>query len=203
MTETRTVPRNVVDLLTSQHAEIIELFDFVRDNRGVHRADAFGCLIEFLAAHESAEHEVVHPIIGRVRRGADIAAERIREEDAIEAAMAELRHVGPDHEDFDDRLATVRQMVEAHIETEERDEFPLVRSQLDSKERHLMLERVRLAEGFAPTHSHPHGPGDIHERAGRAVSGADVVLGPFRAMAQTIRDAIHVDDERRARGERP
>lgn len=198
MAETTTRHRDVVELLEAQHRSIVDLFDFVRDTKGPDRSNGLHHLLRLLAAHEIAEEEVVHPIIGRLRRGVDVANARVEEEHRIKPDVERLERLDPDGTEFDERLEALRTLVLAHMAAEETDEFPLVRSQLDSRERRSMLERVRLAEGFAPVLARPPKNSGAAGWADGRVSGADVVLAPFREMAETIRDALRVEDERRA-----
>lgn len=53
---------DVVDLLLAQHAQIEQLFLLVVGGTGDTRRDAFDDLVKLLAAHETAEEEVIHPL---------------------------------------------------------------------------------------------------------------------------------------------
>ena len=57
----RAMDDDVVALLMRQHGDIRNLFDEVEAATGEERRDAFRRLVRLLAAHETAEEEVVHP----------------------------------------------------------------------------------------------------------------------------------------------
>jgi hypothetical protein len=54
---------DAVDLLIHQHDEIRRLLRTVETSMGVRRAHAFDRLRRLLAVHETAEEEIVHPLI--------------------------------------------------------------------------------------------------------------------------------------------
>ncbi|BDT91749.1 hemerythrin [Nocardia sputorum] len=174
--------QDVVDLLTAQHAKIRELLARLQAGPDA-KQDLFTGLVRLLAVHESAEEEVVHPVAGRARFGADadIVQPRLAEENAAKRALADLYDLGVDHPEFDARLARFAAAVDEHATHEEAEEFPLLRAQFSSSQLKRMAGSVRAAEAVAPTRPHPH--------AGESAP-ANLLAGPPLALFDRTRDAV-------------
>lgn len=174
-------PNDAVDLLVHQHEAIRRLFNQVEQAAPDDRAEVFQCLVTLLAVHETAEEEVLHPAARRADGAEAVVEARLAEESKAKRALADLEKMGVDDERFDESLALFRLDVDRHAANEERHEFPLVRSTNDDAALSAMADQLRLAERIAPTHPHPHGP-----------DGAvgNLVVGPFVAIADRVRDAI-------------
>ncbi len=72
-------------------------------------------------------------------------------------------------------------MVASHAQLEEREIFPRLRESHSREELERMAKGVQAAEAVAPTHPHPRGPES---------AVGNVVVGPFVAVADRVRDAI-------------
>jgi len=172
---------DVVDLLTAQHEQIGALLDRLRadhdDKQGL-----FAELVRLVAVHESAEEEIVHPVARRCRFGADdIVKHRLTEERAVKHALAELRDLGVDHPEFDEKLAKFADAVASHAANEEAEEFTMLRKQFSANQLEKMAASVRQAEAVAPTRLHPH--------AGESPL-ANLFAGPPLALFDRARDTV-------------
>ncbi|MBH0781786.1 hemerythrin domain-containing protein [Nocardia bovistercoris] len=179
MTGTREL--DVVDILTAQHRQIRALLDRLRlDDRDTEQV--FDDLVRLLTVHETAEEEVVHPLAGRARFGAErIVEPRLAEESAAKKALSELRELGVGHPEFPAKLAAFRDAVLTHAEHEEAEEFELLRRQYSARELRNMGRSVRRAEALAPTRPHP----------GTGVSALpNRVLGLPLAVLDRLRDVL-------------
>ncbi|MEU2032935.1 hemerythrin domain-containing protein [Nocardia amamiensis] len=174
--------QDVVDLLTAQHEEITSLFAQLRAGHDA-KQDVFTDLVRLLAVHESAEEEVVHPVAGRARFGADdeVVKPRLAEENEAKRALSELYDLGVDHPEFDAKLAAFADAVAEHAAHEEAEEFTLLRAQYSSTQLRRMAGSVRAAEAVAPTRPHPH--------AGESAV-ANLLAGPPLALFDRARDAV-------------
>lgn len=174
--------QDVVDLLLAQHMEVRRLFSAMEQATGDSRRDAFECLVRLLAAHETAEEEVVYPAVRQtVDDGDQLADARTAEESEAKTALADLEQRGVDDPEFDAKLGPARQLILTHAENEEREVFPKLRASNSPDQLQSMATGVRAAESLAPTHPHPHGP--------ESALG-NMAVGPFVAVADRVRDAI-------------
>lgn len=181
MADTTTKPReDVISLLLQQHKEIRSYFDRVEKAHGDDRRDLFHELVAFLAVHETAEEEIVHPEARRADGGEPVVKARLGEEHSAKETLSNLYDMGPEAEGFDTLFRQLKEDVLAHAEHEEREEFPLLRKKYDADRLHAMATWVRAAEAVAPTRPHP----------GVESAAANFVLGPPVAIMDRARDAI-------------
>jgi hemerythrin superfamily protein len=178
--DTTTNNETVTEFLRRQHAEVRSMFAEMEQAQGDARTQLFDCLRAFLAVHETAEEELVHPA-ARKAGGEDVVKARLAEEDEAKKVLSELEKIGPDGEGFAQKFTAFQKDVDAHATAEEQDLFPILENKLDADTLEAMTKKLKTAEKLAPTHPHPHGP-----------DGAlgNLVLGPFVAMVDKVRDAI-------------
>ena len=173
---------DVVDFLLSQHREAEQLFAELGAAGGEARKEAFERLVRLLAVHETAEEEVVYPAVrASVDDGDRLADVRTAEEAEAKQALANLEETGPEGAEFPQQLETVKRLVLEHARNEEREIFPALRQSQSPERLQAMEKAVRAAEAVAPTHPHPMGPES---------AVGNVVVGPFVAIADRVRDAI-------------
>lgn len=175
-------PINAVDLLETQHQKIRKLMASVTDAADpASRQQTFDELRELIAVHETAEEIVVRPVTrSKVPGGSDIASERMDEENEGKQMLADLEKLGADDPNFLTQFKTFLADVEEHAQHEESQEFPKLREHVDADTLATMGKRIQQAEAAAPTHAHPSAK----------TTASNVVLGPFAAITDKIRDAL-------------
>jgi hypothetical protein len=134
---------DVVDLLVAQHRQIAGSFAAVAAARGWARTDQFARLVDMVQRHERAEQQLVHPMLGDVGASAEVAAQRVAEENRIERALSTLISLGPDRPGFDADLDELARLILAHMQREEDEEFPLLRRDVPAAD---LWEAVRTVE---------------------------------------------------------
>jgi hemerythrin superfamily protein len=170
--------REVVEILLGQHAEIRNLLHQVEKGSD---ESSFAELVRLLAVHETAEEEVVYPSLRRSDPAVSSAIDlRVTEEQRAKADLADLEEMTVESPDFAAAFAFFRRAVELHAEAEEVSLFPAL-SGRDADELVRMGKLLRLAESVAPTHPHPNVPSS---------ATANIVVGPFLAVADRVRDAL-------------
>lgn len=171
---------DVVSLLLRQHERIRGLFDEVEHGEGQTRQERFEDLRRFLAVHETAEELVVHPQAGNSEAGSAVVDARRDEERAAKEILADLDAMVVTDPSFDAKFASLRVAVLAHAESEEQEEFPLLRAQADEQALRSMADAVRAAEAVAPTHPHP----------GVESGTANLAAGPLASLVDRTRDVV-------------
>jgi hemerythrin superfamily protein len=182
MSDTTTKNQTVTQFLRSQHEQVRSMFSEMENAQGEAKTQLFDCLRAFLAVHETAEEEIVHPAARKTgEQGEKVVEARLAEEGEAKTVLSELEKIGPDGEGFQQKFAAFQKSVDAHATAEEKELVPILESELDADTLKGMTEKLQMAEKLAPTHPHPHGP-----------EGAvgNLVLGPFVAMVDKVRDVI-------------
>jgi hypothetical protein len=171
---------NAVALLLRQHEEIRRLCRQVESNTGRRREEAFDRLRRLLAVHETAEEQVVHPLVRRIApRGDEIADRRLEEEKRGKVMLRELERMGTGDPSFAPMFARLRAEVFEHAEREEREEFPLL-SRRGHAELRGLAAAIKAAEAMAPTHPHP----------GVESAKSNLIFGVFVSAADRTRDLV-------------
>ncbi|WP_406083807.1 hemerythrin domain-containing protein [Micromonospora zamorensis] len=178
---------DVVDLLLAQHAQIEQLFLLVIGSTGDTRRDAFDDLVKLLAAHETAEEEVVHPLARTLPGGGGDAMvdDRLDEERQAKETLQTLIKGGVDADGFDTGIVLLRDAVLTHARYEERYEFPQLRQHVPVDRLRSLAAAVRAAEASAPTRPHP---------SAQSAKG-NLAAGPVLAVIDRVRDAVRKPSE--------
>jgi hypothetical protein len=172
---------DVVEFLIGQHMQIRDLFTEVEKSTGKARRDAFERLVKLLAVHETAEEQLIHPLVrAGVHGGGDIVDDRLAEEREAKEMLAKLEDVGPDSNQFPLLLAKLRVSVLAHAHHEEAYEFRYLRREVAASELQPLVSMVRAAEAVAPTHPHP----------GVESATANTVAGPVASLFDRTKDMV-------------
>jgi hemerythrin superfamily protein len=173
---------DVVDLLLVQHARIEELFLLVTGGTGETRRQAFDDLVHLLAVHETAEEELIHPLV-RTLPGAGgdaLVEDRLAEERQAKETLTALIDGGVDADGFDAGILLLREAVLEHARHEERYEFTQLRQHVPVERLRKLATAFAAAEAVAPTRPHP----------GTESAKANVAAGPVLAIVDRVRDAI-------------
>jgi hemerythrin superfamily protein len=146
---------NAFELLVRQHDEIRRLMRRVETSTGAARARSFERLRRLLAVHETAEEEIVHPLIRqRVPDGDRMIKARLAEEKHGKQILRALDRMGTAAPSFEPVFARFQAAVLEHAEREEREEFPALQASGDAELRGLAAA-IKAAEAVAPTRAHP------------------------------------------------
>jgi Hemerythrin HHE cation binding domain len=172
---------DVVEFLIGQHMQIRDLFTEVQTSTGQARRDAFDRLVTLLAVHETAEEQLIHPLVRTgVEGGGDIVDDRLAEERAAKEMLARLEDLGPDAAEFPSLLAELRVSVLTHAHNEEAYEFRYLRREVVTAQLQPLVSMVRAAEAVAPTHPHP----------GVESATANIVAGPVVSLFDRTKDMV-------------
>lgn len=182
--------QDVIAILLQDHQEVRQLFTRIASGTGKAKEDAFHELVFELARHETAEEEVVYPVLRREGdAGESVAKARIKEEEDANKLLAELEKTEIGSASFEEKFEKLRTAVLAHAEAEEADVFPRLRQSCDAAKLNSMGRVLEMAKKTAPTHPHPNVPG---------TATANLVAGPIAAIVDRTRDAIRKASEKLA-----
>lgn len=172
---------DVVEYLIGQHMQIRDLFIEVEKSTGKTRRDAFERLVKLLAVHETAEEQLIHPMVRtRVEGGGDIVDDRLHEEREAKEMLAKLEDVEPHAAEFPSLLAELRASVLMHAHNEEAYEFRYLRREVSATQLQSLVGMVRAAEAIAPTHPHP----------GVESATANTLAGPVVSLFDRTKDMV-------------
>lgn len=175
--------RDVTEILTADHREMIELLDQIEatTDPAERRALADAVTAEVMR-HSVAEEMFVYPVMEREIPGGKDEVEHDKEEhQELEEVMKELEGLDAGSAEF---IATVKRFTELldhHADDEEADQFPKMRKHISAEDLVDLGRKVEAAKKIAPTRPHPGSP---HSEL------FHMTLGPGVGMVDRLRDAL-------------
>ena len=146
---------DAIVLLKDEHKLIRKAFrDFEKAGENAHAAKgkAVKRIIELLTVHTYIENEVMYPRVRELLPEVeDDGLESYEEHHVADVLVMELAMMKPDDERFTAKTTVLIENVEHHIEEEEEEWFPKVRSGLGRKTLQEIGEEMVQARKKAPT----------------------------------------------------
>jgi hemerythrin-like domain-containing protein len=171
------VQQDVVDLLTTDHHEVIDLLQQIKISTDAEeRRDLADTVISELVRHSVAEEMYVYPAMKKYLPDGDQAVDHdVEEHKELEKTMKKLESVDAQSSDFTQLLADLENILRDHVRDEENEQFPQLRAQVPGEELIEIGEKVENAKKLAPTRPHPMAPNNevFHKLVGPGVGLVD------------------------------
>lgn len=121
---------DAIELLTQQHREVSELFEAIEKAEGSdEKTRLFRELASKLVGHDGIEREVFYPACEEAMGMTDLLGEALVEHGVVEFGLYEADQA-TGKPDFDYKVKVLKELVEHHVEEEEKEFFPKVRKAL-------------------------------------------------------------------------
>lgn len=179
MTDTTTDGRgtDVVDILTADHRDMLELIGRIKDTpEADRRRDLADTVIAEVMRHAVAEEMYVYPAVEEhVPNGAEEVEHDKKEHDEIVQVMKRLEDADASGPVFLQLVGELEAQLRHHIDDEESDQFPKLRAGIPADQLVTLGEKVQTAKKLAPTRPHPHAPHSelFHKTVGPGVGMID------------------------------
>ncbi len=175
--------RDVVDILTDDHREMVELLGEVQRTADASRRRALtDTVIAEVMRHAVAEEMYVYPAVEeKVPDGPrKVAHDKEEHQEIVELmkAIEDLDAAGPE---FMERVKELDAELRHHAHDEETRQFPELRAHLSTDELSALGSKVEMAKKLAPTRPHPNAPhSELFHKT----------LGPGVGLVDRLRDAL-------------
>jgi hemerythrin superfamily protein len=175
--------RDVIEILTSDHREMVELLGQIEHTSDPgRRRDLADTVIAEVMRHAVAEEMYVYPAIEEhVPDGPAQVAHDKQEHAEIVQLMKQLEDTDASAPAF---MALVRQfeaMLRHHATDEESEQFPQLRANIPAERLVKLGEQVQTAKKLAPTRPHPSAPhSELFHKT----------IGPGVGMIDRLRDKL-------------
>jgi hemerythrin superfamily protein len=184
MTETVSGGRaDVVDILTADHREMLELLGQIEvATDPQRRRDLADTAIAEVMRHAVAEEMYVYPAIEEhVPNGAEEVEHDKQEHDEIVQLMKRIEDVDASDLRFMDLVREWEAQLRHHAGDEETDQFPQLRAHIPADKLVELGEKVERAKMLAPTRPHPNAPhSELFHKT----------LGPGVGLVDRLRDML-------------
>jgi hemerythrin superfamily protein len=127
---------DAIELLKQQHREVEELFEKFEkagDGKGEVLMDLFARIADNLAAHATIEEKLFYPSV-YVGPTAEKLQEAVEEHLSAKRVIADLLDMDPLDAQFKAKVKVLQELVEHHVEEEEKDLFKSVKKLLKKEE---------------------------------------------------------------------
>jgi hemerythrin superfamily protein len=188
---------DALTLLKNDHKTVEKLFkrfEKAEKSGGEDRKAIVDEVVRELSMHAAIEEQVFYPAVREgVEEAEDVVLEGLEEHHIVKWTLSELDGMSADHERFNAKMAVLMEGVRHHVEEEEGEMFPKVRSALGRKRLGEIGALMEQAKQVAPTKPHPRQP---DEPPGNLVTGlsaavvdraVDVAKGASTAAAKNVR----------------
>jgi hemerythrin-like domain-containing protein len=156
------------DLLERQHREVKALFKRLEKNEGARtRSQLLDEIAKNLAAHMVIEQEIFYPACARVLEDKSIVAEAFEEHGIASMQLKRVLAVRGRDTTFEAKAKVLRDLVEHHIDEEEKELFKKIRREMDERQLEMLGTQMsrrfaqQLREGYQTVLSEP--PPDARE----------------------------------------
>jgi hemerythrin superfamily protein len=130
------------ELLEQQHREVEKLFKaFEREENEARQAEIFEELASTLVAHDAIERELFYPACEQSMGMSDLLGESLVEHGVIEFSLYETDQA-QGRSDFEFKCTVLKEMVEHHVDEEEKDLFPKVEKAFGDDQLELLGKRM-------------------------------------------------------------
>jgi uncharacterized membrane protein len=143
---------DVLETVTAQHARIRIMLHQLGTAGASERGPALRQLLAYLAGHEAVEEELLHPRV-RFVDGADVGAERLREEAGVSLQIERLEQLDVDSHAFTAQLSLIEEAITRHAQAEELEELPDLARQLSDADAAVVVRAFAAQEAWAQTRS--------------------------------------------------
>jgi hypothetical protein len=133
------------DLLKKQHREVESLFKKVEKAGGAEeRRRLMDQITKALEAHTAIEEEIFYPAIAETgtKKAEEMVNEAFEEHHVVKLVLKELPQVDPEDERFEAKMTVLSELIEHHVEEEEKEMFKLA-GKIDKDEAADMAERMQ------------------------------------------------------------
>ncbi len=139
------------ELLIEDHRAIVTCLQNMEElgpDSQVRRGAAFLKLKRTLAKHAMAEEDVVYPLLLRQDDRQEASKHLYDEHADMKVALFELEEMIRNGVDWKDRVRTLRELIESHIEEEENVAFPLLRQKMEESRLPMVSGQISREEAL-------------------------------------------------------
>ncbi|WP_067964747.1 hemerythrin domain-containing protein [Nocardiopsis trehalosi] len=183
MTTAQNAP-DLIDVIVSDHREVERIFTEL-ESAGLtaeRRRDLVDHVVAELVRHSVAEEQYMYPAARKVLPdGDEIVDHELEEHAEAEQVMRDITRLDPGDPAYDERVRALIADIRHHIQDEERDLLPRLRSACDTTELRELGRKVLQAKKSAPTRPHPAAPD---------TPPLNKVLDPGAGLVDRMRDAL-------------
>lgn len=175
-----------LEMLERDHREVEQLYSQLESAGATGRSDdqkrIAERIIAELSVHATVEEQLLYPASrDAVADGDSLVDESLHEHQEMKEILADLDGAAPSDPGFSENFEKLMGEVRHHVEEEENELFPQLRSALGERRLMEMGQQLAEAKKRAPTRPHPRAPN---------TPPGNVAAGPLAGVMDKARDAV-------------
>lgn len=160
---------DAITVLTTDHREVESLFSQV-EGAATPGEQVVNNIVKELSIHDAIEKEYLYPVVReKLSSGRGLADHSIEEHDKVAETLLGIDKAKTGSSEQTQLLSQLIRMVRSHVQEEEQQIFPAMRTSMSQSELDELGQKLETAKKTAPTRPHPHAPS---EGLGTKVAGA-------------------------------
>jgi len=156
------------DLLKRQHRDVEKLFKALENATPAKKSEIFEELASSLVAHDAIEREIFYPACEEAMGMGDELGEALVEHGVVEFSLYQAEQ-SAGKGDFNFKCAVLKEIVEHHVEEEEKEFFPKVEKALSAEQ--LKDLAMQMEERFEEARDEDF-RGPLHSNLKQVLAGA-------------------------------
>ncbi len=145
--KTRTVQRNgnpLLDLLKQDHDKVKDLFEQIEgDARMESKEELFDQIEKELELHMEGEEKFFYPVLEKSEDARDKVLEAYEEHHVAKTVLSEFEDVDEEDDHWTAKLKVFKELVEHHIQEEEKEIFKMAKKALDRDQIDEITEQIQ------------------------------------------------------------
>jgi len=149
---------DVFNLLKKDHKEVKQLFKKIgksSDSAVKLREKTYQQIAKELNLHMSVEEQIVYPRLKEIKPLKDTIGEGFEEHHVAKQLMSEIEGLSADDEQWKAKVAVLQEIIEHHLEEEEKEIFPKAQKALGKEESNNLGKQVQQEKALIRGTSRP------------------------------------------------
>ena len=138
--------QDAIALLTSQHKEVTAMFkefEELGDRAKAGKKKIADKICQNLVMHTMIEEEIFYPAVrGNSKEAEEMVEEAIVEHASAKDLIAQIQEMDPGDDLYDAKVKVLGELVDHHVEEEEKEMFPRARELMDKAQLEQLGERM-------------------------------------------------------------
>ena len=137
---------DVFNLLKKDHKEVRQLFKKIEkssDSAVKLREKTFAQIVKELDMHTAVEEQIVYPRLREIKQFKDMIGEAYEEHHVANQLIKEIQDLSADKEQWKSKVSVLKEIVEHHVQEEEKELFPKAQKALGKEESKQLGKQVQ------------------------------------------------------------
>jgi hemerythrin-like domain-containing protein len=131
-----------IEILKKDHEEVKQLFNQIEAG-GANKEKIFSQIHEELKVHMDAEEKFLYPAMEKHSEAKEKVLEAYEEHHVAKTAINEIVKVSPSNERWKAKVSVLKELIDHHVEEEEKELFKMAKKLLDANEVKDITEKIQ------------------------------------------------------------